>query len=78
MKKTVTSNDGAAGIVVTLGPPLIGIKELADWSGIPVSTLYSLLAGGRGPVHFKLGRLLRFRPADVHCWLDGMGREAAA
>jgi len=78
MSSTITERIEAAKAVVPLGEPLVGIKELAAWSGIPVSTLYSLLAAGRGPVHFKLGRCLRFRPADIHSWLDSISRGAAA
>ena len=63
-----------------MGPPLLSLDELVAWCGIPKSTMYSLMQDSRGPRSMKLGRQLRFRPADVDAWLDGLAieREAAA
>ena len=55
-----------------LGPPLLSLDELVEWTGIAKSTIYSLLSEGRGPRSAKIGRLLRFRADDIAAWLDGL------
>jgi excisionase family DNA binding protein len=54
----------------TLGAPLLSLHEVSAWTQIGKSTLYSLLAEGKGPRHARLGKSLRFRIADVDNWVD--------
>lgn len=63
-----------------LGAPLLSLDELMTWTGVPKSTLYSLLSAGKGPRCLKIGRVLRFRASDVESWLEELtnAREAAA
>jgi len=50
--------------------PLWSIQQVADFTATPVSTLYSLRSARQGPVGFRVGRSLRFRPIDVHNWIE--------
>jgi predicted DNA-binding transcriptional regulator AlpA len=46
-------------------------ETLAKLLGIAEQTIYNRHStGGDLPVSVKIGRLLRFRPADVMTWLD--------
>lgn len=46
-------------------------QETADFLGIPVSTLYYWSYRGEGgPRLYRVGRNLRYDPADVLAWLD--------
>ena len=61
----------------TLGTPLLSIDELSLWTQTKKSTLYALLSQGRGPKCSKVGRALRFRPADVHAWISELADSRA-
>ena len=45
-------------------------QELAQYLGVSVSLLNSYRSEGIGPVYLKLGRLVRYRLADVEKWLS--------
>ncbi|MFZ0172144.1 MAG: helix-turn-helix domain-containing protein [Acidimicrobiales bacterium] len=49
-------------------PHLLTIDELADHLGVNVRHIRRLIAERRVP-YFKVGRLIRFDPADVASWL---------
>ena len=46
-------------------------SELSELLGIPTSTLANWRCAGVGPAYFRVGRHVRYRPADVDAWLDG-------
>ena len=49
---------------------LLSPKTLSDLLGLAEQTIYTRhSSGGDLPAWIKLGRLLRFRPADVEAWL---------
>ena len=50
-------------------PPLWSAADVARHLNLPVSTLYQWRYRGQGPQGRKIGRHLRFRPADVHRWV---------
>ncbi len=50
--------------------PLVTIKELAEYLGVPVKTIYEWRQTGRGPVCVHIGRHLKFRLSDVQAWVD--------
>ncbi|RQR44819.1 DNA-binding protein [Burkholderia sp. Bp9140] len=51
-------------------PQLLTPKALAEKLGLAVQTIYNRHSkGGDLPPCIKLGRLLRFKPADVDAWL---------
>jgi predicted DNA-binding transcriptional regulator AlpA len=49
---------------------LLSVRELADLLQVPVRTLYQWKLRGDGPQPMRVGRYLRYDPADVAHWLD--------
>ena len=45
-------------------------KELADYLGAPLATLYQWRTKGPGPKGCRVGRHIRYRPEDVERWLE--------
>jgi len=45
-------------------------RELADYCGVPLATVYQWSHRGGGPRLIKVGRHLRARWEDVEQWLD--------
>ena len=48
---------------------LLAAPEIAEYLGVPVSTIYKWTHEGFIP-HVKIGRLVRFRNADVERWVE--------
>ena len=48
---------------------LLSVEEVADYLGVPVNTLYQWRHKGTGPVAYRVGRFLRYDPAQVRDWL---------
>jgi excisionase family DNA binding protein len=57
---------------------LWGPKEVAEYLGVPVQTLYQWRAGKRkyGPPGRRIGKHIRYRPADVEQWVLQQSTEA--
>jgi excisionase family DNA binding protein len=51
-------------------PALLSVRQLADYLGVPVSTVYLWRTQGRGPCGFRVGKQVRYRAEDVARWLD--------
>lgn len=49
---------------------LLSADEVAEFLGIPVSTLYQWRHRGCGPEAYRVGRHLRYEPSKVRAWLD--------
>lgn len=49
--------------------PLMSIEELAEYLGIPITTIYDWRVAGKGPCAIKVGRHLKFAVTDVRDWL---------
>jgi excisionase family DNA binding protein len=49
---------------------LINVQELADYLGLPVTTLYQWRYRREGPPGFRVGRHLRYRWSDVQRWIE--------
>ncbi|MBC8094155.1 MAG: helix-turn-helix domain-containing protein [Pseudonocardia sp.] len=47
------------------------VEDTSAFLGIPVATLYQWRHRSLGPRAYKVGRHLRYDPADVRQWLDG-------
>jgi len=47
---------------------LLTAKELASTLAVSLRRLEQMIANGEAPVHLKIGRLRRWRPADVDEW----------
>ncbi len=45
-------------------------QETAEFLGVPVQTISVWRLSGRGPRASKVGRYLRYNPADVMAWLE--------
>ncbi|MGH3402012.1 MAG: helix-turn-helix transcriptional regulator [Streptosporangiaceae bacterium] len=58
--------------------PLIDVKDLAEYLGVPVETVYGWNKTRTGPRYLKVGRHVRYRWSDVDSWLGsqetGMAR----
>ena len=57
--------------------PLLNIDELADYLGVPVSTIYDWRTNGKGPRAYRFGKRIMFGITDIRAWMDTM-REPAA
>lgn len=51
---------------------LMNVGQLLEYLGIPISTIYVYSMRGKIP-HFHIGKLLRFRRADIDTWLENGG-----
>ncbi|MFI7248125.1 helix-turn-helix transcriptional regulator [Micromonospora chalcea] len=51
-------------------PELWSIHDTAAFLRVPVGTLYQWRHRRIGPRAFKVGRHLRYNPADVRAWLE--------
>lgn len=51
---------------------LMTVGQLSEYLGIPTSTIYSLTMKATIP-HYHIGKLLRFRKADIDEWLKNSG-----
>jgi excisionase family DNA binding protein len=47
------------------------IEQAAEYLGIPVGTLYQWRHRRTGPPAMKIGRHLRYDPAEVYAWAKG-------
>jgi len=66
---------GMATNTTTAAPErLWSIEDLADFLVVPVNTIYRWRKYGEGPRSFKVGRHIRFRPADVTDWLEAQAQ----
>ena len=48
---------------------LLTTQELADYLGVPRSTLWQWRSRGDGPIAVRIGRHLRYRESDVGSWI---------
>ncbi len=55
---------------------LLSVTQLAELLGVPVPTLYKWRSQGQGPASLKVGRYVRYRPADVQAWLDTLAKDS--
>jgi excisionase family DNA binding protein len=49
--------------------PLLSTRQLADYLGVPVKTIYVWRTGGGGLCAVRVGRHLKFAVSDVHAWV---------
>ena len=49
---------------------LWSIQEASQYLGVPANTLYQWRVTGYGPKAYKLGKHLRYTPADIRAWLE--------
>jgi excisionase family DNA binding protein len=63
---------------VTEGSELVDESRLAARLGVSRATLQSWRYTGRGPRYIKIGRLIRYRKADVDAYLRAQTRGTVA
>ncbi|WUD78745.1 helix-turn-helix domain-containing protein [Streptomyces sp. NBC_00510] len=51
--------------------------DVAELLGVPVETLYQWRRKRTGPPAFRIGRHLRYDPARLRQWIDGLTEVAA-
>ncbi len=51
-------------------PAMWSVEDLAKFLGVPVATIYRWSSAHDGPPGYRVGRYLRFKPAEVERWLD--------
>ncbi|MGP4007421.1 helix-turn-helix transcriptional regulator [Streptomyces sp. 4N124] len=49
----------------------LSVGELAERYGIPQATIYGWNSDRTGPPYIKIGKHVRYRPADLAAWEDG-------
>lgn len=57
--------------------PLWTVQDLAEYLGVPVETIYTWRTKGYGPPGRRVGKYLRYRPAEVEAWLDSITTDVA-
>ncbi|MBA3459504.1 MAG: helix-turn-helix domain-containing protein [Deltaproteobacteria bacterium] len=72
---TLTLVPAAPGVELPARRDLVGELELASHLGVSRSTLQSWRYSGRGPRFIKIGRLVRYRNADVESFLAACVQE---
>lgn len=50
--------------------PLLDVTDLAEYLGVPVSTVYDWRTNGKDPVAYRFGKHLKFTVTDVRTWID--------
>lgn len=56
---------------------LWGIKDVADYLGIPEQTLYQWRTKHYGPPGRRVGKYVKYRPTDVVEWFENLPAEVA-
>ena len=51
-------------------PPLLNIRELSAYLGVPVSTISDWRSRGVGPRAYRFGKHLKFAVTDVTEWIE--------
>lgn len=64
-----------AGMKTQLEPisgldPLLSIEDLAEYLGVPVTTIYDWRVDGKGPCGVRVGRHVKFTQRDVQAWIE--------
>ncbi len=57
--------------------PLLTAEELADFFGVPLTTVYAWNHKGTGPRRIRIGKHVRYRPEDVEAWVEGQADQPA-
>ena len=50
--------------------PLLSIEDLAEYLGVPVTTIYDWRVDGKGPCGVRVGRHVKFTRSDVLAWIE--------
>lgn len=56
--------------------PRWSIEDVSTYLGVPVNTLYQWRTHDYGPVGVRVGRYIRYDPADVVAWFNAQKQAA--
>lgn len=56
---------------------LWSVKDVADYLGVPVKTVYQWRSSGYGPPARRVGKYLRYKSGEVMAWFDAQTDPAA-
>lgn len=59
-------------------PPLLDIRELSEFLGVPVFTIYDWRSRGVGPRAYRFGKHLKFAVTEVIEWIEAQRDPAPA
>ncbi len=48
------------------------IRDVSEYLGVPIQTLYSWRTQGYGPTGKRVGRYVRYRPEEVRRWFESL------
>lgn len=48
------------------------VKDVSEYLGVPVQTLYTWRCQGYGPEGKRVGRYVRYRAEDVRRWFESL------
>lgn len=51
-------------------PRLLSAQEVAEYLGVPITTIYTWRHRSQGPPGLRVGRHLRYRRRDVEAWIE--------
>lgn len=52
--------------------PLWTIQDVSAYLGVPVGTLYAWRSENRGPASRRVGKYVRYVPAEVRQWVEDL------
>lgn len=58
-------------------PCLWGPSDVAEYLGIPLNTIYQWRTRGYGPPGRRIGKYVRYKPAEVEAWFEAQSEEVA-
>jgi excisionase family DNA binding protein len=70
VKGAVATEGGATGMISPDLDALWTVPDVARYLAVPVSTVYKWRSAGEGPPGFRVGKYVRYRPAEVVAWLE--------
>jgi predicted DNA-binding transcriptional regulator AlpA len=53
-------------------------EDVSTFLGVPVPTLYRWRCTGTGPTAYRLGKHLRYDPAEVRAWVKECAEQTSA
>jgi len=53
------------------------VEDVAEYLGVPVSTIYDWRTKDYGPQGKRVGKYVRYRPHDVIYWFESLDDNAA-
>ncbi len=56
--------------MISLPANLLTVEDVARLCGVPIKSVYVWRSKGEGPPGFRVGKFVRYDPADVRAWLD--------